>query len=153
MAFSCTDPAKSVFSPLVGETVRRVLLTEDKETIHFITDACRHIFETENGCCNQVWFAAISGLEFLIDAEVLSVEDKGWGEDEWDVPGYEALQRGFWTLKTSKGYVDLEVRNSHNGYYGGYVVYYGAVREPRYRWSVPHGQCDVPAEITEDFAA
>ena len=29
---------------------------------------------------------------------------------------------GFWTIKTTAGYFDLEVRNSHNGYYGGHII-------------------------------
>jgi hypothetical protein len=33
------------------------------------------------------------------------------------------IQDGFWTIATDRGYIDLEVRNSHNGYYGGSVVY------------------------------
>jgi hypothetical protein len=52
---------------------------------------------------------------------VTGVEDKGWSEDRED--GYDVIQDGFWTIKTDRGYLDLEVRNSHNGYYGGSVTY------------------------------
>jgi hypothetical protein len=52
-------------------------------------------------------------------ALVLGAEDKGWGENRSDEDGYEVVQDGFWTLKTDRGYIDIEVRNSHNGYYGG----------------------------------
>jgi hypothetical protein len=52
---------------------------------------------------------------------VTGVEDKGWTEDRED--GYDVIQDGFWTIATDRGYIDLEVRNSHNGYYGGSVVY------------------------------
>ena len=45
-------------------------------------------------------------------------EDKGWGENRDDAE-YDVVQDGFWTISTDKGYIDIEVRNSHNGYYGG----------------------------------
>jgi hypothetical protein len=51
------------------------------------------------------------------------VESKGWTADRGDENGYDVIQDGFWTISTDRGYIDLEVRNSHNGYYGGSVVY------------------------------
>jgi hypothetical protein len=79
-----------------------------------------------------VWFNHINGLDILGEgnsfdmlrgAVVLAVEDKGWGENRDDEDGYEVVQDGFWTLRTDRGYIDIEVRNSHNGYYGGRVSY------------------------------
>jgi hypothetical protein len=60
-------------------------------------------------------------FDILRGAMVTAVEDKGWTEDRED--GYDVIQDGFWTIATDRGYIDLEVRNSHNGYYGGSVVY------------------------------
>jgi hypothetical protein len=60
-------------------------------------------------------------FDILRGAMVTGVEDKGWTEDRED--GYDVIQDGFWTIATDRGYIDLEVRNSHNGYYGGSVVY------------------------------
>jgi hypothetical protein len=78
-----------------------------------------------------VWFNHVNGVETVLGegnlfdilrgAMVTGVEDKGWTEDRED--GYDVIQDGFWTITTDRGYIDLEVRNSHNGYYGGSVVY------------------------------
>jgi hypothetical protein len=53
------------------------------------------------------------------------VEAKGWGDNRSDEDGCEVVQDAFWTIRTNRGYIDLEVRNSHNGYYGGSVRYNG----------------------------
>jgi hypothetical protein len=31
------------------------------------------------------------------------------------------------TLKTDRGWIDIELRNSHNGYYGGTIEYRGEI--------------------------
>ena len=61
-------------------------------------------------------------FDILRGAEVNFVEEKGWSENVED-EDYEVIQDGFWTIHTSRGYIDIEVRNSHNGYYGGSVKF------------------------------
>jgi hypothetical protein len=121
----------STFQPLLGQRINGLLIGNDGWTLVFRTIQGRYIrFDTENDCCNSVWFNHISGLgavgdgnvfDILRGAEVLAVEDKGWGENRSDEEGYEVIQDGFWTIRTDRGYIDIEVRNSHNGYYGGSV--------------------------------
>ncbi len=62
-------------------------------------------------------------FDILRGAMITGVESKGWTDDRTDENGYDVIQDGFWTIATDRGYIDLEVRNSHNGYYGGSVVY------------------------------
>jgi hypothetical protein len=62
-------------------------------------------------------------FDFLRGATVLAVEAKDFERrddqgDEWDV-----VDDAFITIRTDRGYIDLEVRNSHNGYYGGSISY------------------------------
>ena len=59
-----------------------------------------------------------NSFDLLRGALVLETEDKGWGDNRNDAD-YEVVQDGFWTIRTDRGYIDIEVRNSHNGYYGG----------------------------------
>ena len=92
-----------------------------------------YCFRTENDCCNTVWFNHVNGVatvlgegnlfDILRGAMVTGVEAKGWTDDRTDEDGWDVIQDGFWTIATDRGYIDLEVRNSHNGYYGGSVVY------------------------------
>jgi hypothetical protein len=121
----------SVFRNLVGKRITGIFLANDAWTVVFRTTDGKYLcYNTENDCCNSVWFNHINGVsiigkgnsfDLLRGALVLSTEDKGWGENRTGDDGYEVVQDGFWTIRTDRGYIDIEVRNSHNGYYGGSV--------------------------------
>jgi hypothetical protein len=123
----------SLFRNLVGKRINGVFLGNDAWTLVFrTTDGEYHRFDTSNDCCNSVWVNHITGLHILGEgnsfdllkgALVTGSENKGWGENRSDEDGYEVIQDGFWTLRTDRGYIDIEVRNSHNGYYGGTFDY------------------------------
>jgi len=63
-----------------------------------------------------------NSFDLLRGALVLDTEDRGWGEDRHLEDGYDVVQDGFWVIRTDRGYIDIEVRNSHNGYYGGSLL-------------------------------
>ena len=122
----------SVFNVLVGKRINGLFIGDDDWALVFRDINGRHYcFRTENDCCNTVWFNHVNGVETVLGegnlfdvlrgAMVVEVEDKGWTDDRED--GYDVIQDAFWTIKTDRGYLDLEVRNSHNGYYGGSVKY------------------------------
>jgi len=123
----------SVFNNLIGERINGVFLGNEGWTLVFRTVQGRFLrYDTENDCCNSVWFNHINGLNILGEgnsfdllrgAQVLSVEDKGWSDDRSDEDVGGVIQDAFWTIKTDRGYIDIEVRNSHNGYYGGNVSF------------------------------
>lgn len=119
----------SLFNDLIGKRINGVFLANDAWTLVFrTTDGKYYRYDTENDCCNTVWVNHMTGVNILGEgnsfdllrgALVTGCEDKGWGENRSDEDGWEVVQDGFWTLKTDRGYIDVEVRNSHNGYYGG----------------------------------
>ena len=122
----------SEFNVLVGKRINGLFIGDSAWALVFRDINGRHYcFRTENDCCNTVWFNHVNGVETVLGegnlfdilrgAMVTGVEDKGWTEDRED--GYDVIQDGFWTIATDRGYIDLEVRNSHNGYYGGSVEY------------------------------
>ena len=124
----------SEFKVLVGKRINGLLIGNDGWRLVFRDINGRHYrFNTEKDCCNSVWFNHINGVETVLGrgdvfdvlrgATVVEVEDKGWSENRNDEDGYEVIQDGFWTIRTDRGYIDIEVRNSHNGYYGGSVHY------------------------------
>lgn len=82
-------------------------------------------FSAQGDCCNNVWFEDFVAFDVLLKTSIFSVEEKGWTQLDASNSGDEYLDSGFWTIKTSRGYADLELRNSHNGYYGGYVSFDG----------------------------
>jgi hypothetical protein len=124
----------SEFNVLVGKRINGLFIGEDAWALVFRDINGRHYcFRTKNDCCNTVWFNHVNGVETVLGegnvfdilrgAMVTAVESKGWTDDRTDEDGYDVIQDGFWTIATDRGYIDLEVRNSHNGYYGGSVVY------------------------------
>ena len=143
----------SEFNVLVGKRINGLFIGDDAWAVVFRDINGRHYcFRTENDCCNTVWFNHVNGVETVLGegnvfdilrgAMVTAVESKGWTDDRTDEDGYDVIQDGFWTIATDRGYIDLEVRNSHNGYYGGSVVYdaesdLGTIEELR--------------EVTKDF--
>ena len=143
----------SEFNVLVGKRINGLFIGDSAWALVFRDINGRHYcFRTENDCCNTVWFNHVNGVETVLGegnvfdilrgAMVTAVESKGWTDDRTDEDGYDVIQDGFWTIATDRGYIDLEVRNSHNGYYGGSVVYdaesdLGTIEDLR--------------EVTEDF--
>ena len=124
----------SEFNVLVGKRINGLFIGDQAWSLVFRDINGRHYcFRTKNDCCNTVWFNHVNGVETVLGegnvfdilrgAMVTGVEDKGWTDDRTDEDGYDVIQDGFWTISTDRGYIDLEVRNSHNGYYGGSVVY------------------------------
>ena len=120
----------SIFNPLVGIRINGIFLANDAWTLVFRTIEGKYLrWDTSNDCCNSVWVNHMTGtncvgeghvFDLMRGALVLSAEDKGWSENrDGDEHGYEVIQDGFWTIRTDRGYIDIEVRNSHNGYYGG----------------------------------
>ena len=124
----------SEFDVLVGKRINGLFIGDSAWALVFRDINGRHYcFRTENDCCNTVWFNHVNGVETVLGegnvfdilrgAMVTGVESKGWTDNRTDEDGYDVIQDGFWTIATDRGYIDLEVRNSHNGYYGGSVVY------------------------------
>jgi hypothetical protein len=140
----------SVFANLVGERINGILLNEDKDFLVVRTINGREFYYYTSGdCCNSVWINHMTGLnvlgegntfDLLRGALVTGTEDKGWTDDRYDEDEYDVIQDGFFTLKTDRGYIDFEVRNSHNGYYGGSFE----------STDTPPRQTDFKA-VTEDF--
>jgi len=124
----------SEFNVLVGKRINGLFIGDDAWALVFRDINGRHYcFRTKNDCCNTVWFNHVNGIETVLGegnvfdilrgAMVTAVEAKGWTDDRTDEDGWDVIQDGFWTIATDRGYIDLEVRNSHNGYYGGSVEY------------------------------
>ena len=120
----------TIFKNLIGHRINGIFTADHNQRLIFRTTEGKYFeYVTENDCCNSVWVNHLSGTQCLGDpknsfdllrgAIVLGAEDKGWGENRDNEEGYDVVQDGFWTIHTDRGYIDVEVRNSHNGYYGG----------------------------------
>jgi len=111
---------------LVSNTVKKVLISEGESVLAFITDNEEYIYETEEECCSNTWFADVLGTNFLIGNKVLSVEEISINVlDEYNINDGRCRQEydqvyGY-KITTTKGYCDVIFRNSSNGSYGGWI--------------------------------
>lgn len=143
----------SVFKDLVGERINSILLRDDNERIVFRTiDGREFHYYTSGDCCNTVWINHMTGVNILGEGNTFDIlrgalvtgsEDRGWSDNrEDDEDAWNVIQDGFFVLLTDRGYIDFEVRNSHNGYYGGSFEY-----DDRPEVDID----DVYRPVTEDF--
>ena len=123
----------SMFEQLIGKTVVSILLEKDEQGIvQFKTsDDSVHSYRTEADCCNDVWINHMSGVSALKGSTISKVVPKDWTKvegittDTGKERTKDVEESCIWTFHTSGGYFDLELRNSHNGYYGGEMTYIG----------------------------
>jgi hypothetical protein len=121
----------TVFKNLIGKRINGVFLNDSKDRLAFRTiGGDVFTYYTCGDCCNTVYINHMSGLDIvgkdntfdlLRGVLVLGAEDKEWITRSDIEDAYEVIEDGFFTIKTDRGYIDLEVRNEHNGYYGGRV--------------------------------
>lgn len=123
---------KSVFSNLIGKRINGIFINDARDSFAFRTTEGKLMsYYTAGECCNTVYINHMSGVNVVGDgntfdllrgALVLGAEDKEWVDVVLEDEDYhEVIEDGFFTIKTDRGYIDLEVRNEHNGYYGGHV--------------------------------
>lgn len=101
-----------------GKVIKSVYMDEDSQYLVLISDFDDYlVYKAEGDCCSSSWFESINNIESLINQKVIGIEEnpESIREDEQD----DCLRVYGYTLKTSQGYVDVEFRNSSNGYYGG----------------------------------
>ena len=82
---------------------------------------------SDPGCDVICWFNSINGIDDLLGQIVNRVDVGGW--KLVDDNGGGRTENIRWTLYTTCGYFDIEVRNTSNGYYGGQVEFIGKFAE------------------------
>lgn len=118
---------------LIGRTVESVTVNKDRTELVFklaldahVGKGDRIIIAAEGECCSMSRFEHVSGLDALLGQKVLAVVDRKMPDDlrsGKDEKGdhHECLSYYGWTIETTRGRCDLEMRNSSNGYYGGNI--------------------------------
>ncbi|WP_017154144.1 DUF7448 domain-containing protein [Bacillus bingmayongensis] len=109
---------------LVGKTIEKIYIGNGDWSLRFVINDGVIEWNTEGGCSNNVWFEHLDDIDALLGGTVIEVEGDRWGEwiDITTKDAEEALEQAFWKIKTNKGVCTIEVRNSHNGFYGGRIV-------------------------------
>ncbi len=114
--YDASDEEKS----LKGERVLEVW-QYGNDLIKFVCQSGKVLWWSAVGdCCSHSWFEHVD-FDAMKDAEVTSeLEDSGYACE--DIDEYDVLKTYQYTLKTTKGHCDVEMRNSSNGYYGGDII-------------------------------
>ena len=111
---------ETLSSHLVGVLIKEASINDNKNTIRLNTDEGILFLQTQSHCCNSVWFESVVNPEFLIGTVLsLSLGDSTRERDNEDC---DVLDIAFLRINTTSGTAVIEVRNSHNGYYGGEVI-------------------------------
>jgi hypothetical protein len=105
------------------QTISAIYIDEDSQYLVFIAKWGEPywVYHASAECCSRSWFESINNPENLLCEEIIDIEEKPDSEtngESCDRHDYFATVYGY-TLKTNKGYTDIEFRNSSNGYYGG----------------------------------
>lgn len=100
---------------LVNTIIKSTKVNPENDKILLETDQGNFFLSWVGDCCSHCFIANISGSENLVDAKILEVEHSEW-KDVSRNDDYEVLESMGTKIKTSKGYVTIETRLSHNGY-------------------------------------
>jgi hypothetical protein len=120
-------------SVFIGAAIQGVELSEGDTRMWVFTDRGRYTLTAEGDCCSESWFEHVDLPPPVLGRPVLKVSaaDKDGSHVESDTSHPEYLQDeheiSFATLATDRGAFTFELRNSSNGYYGGYLTVTGPV--------------------------
>lgn len=105
---------------LIGKTITDIKIADDKEAILFVTTDGEVIARADAECCSHTWIEHIELPALGFPCIVTEVEDlnlpgmsEEWDDDENYIQFYGCQ------IKTDKGEIVIDYRNSSNGYYGG----------------------------------
>ena len=135
------------FQGLIGSEVYKIYLKEDKTVLVLETSTGLHGLHTDGDCCSESWIEHIDGADDFqgysrtkdTPAIIEKVEEVDLGEVVATRQESDQLYC-FNIYLTSGRKIQIEFRNSSNGYYGGTMDYCFIERlSPEYK------------ELTEDF--
>lgn len=132
----------------IGKKISAIRINSTKDILVFnLADGCTLFASAIGDCCSTSWFEHLSGIEALIGHEIIEIVERVMPEQE-EKNKYEYIQYYGWTFVTERGRADLEMRNSSNGYYGGYceVNYYA-----RNQYGIKIERPLDTVEVKEDF--
>lgn len=114
------------FDYLIGKKiVCSPILSDDKQTITFKTENSTIFLKAYGDCCSESWIEHFDHIPAdaiivnLIEKDVTGLQKEGYDEETNSF--HYRLQQYFYEIVTDKGSFTIEMRNSSNGYYGGYL--------------------------------
>jgi hypothetical protein len=101
---------------IIGATILDVTgCVRDSESVSFITDRGTLVLQHHQNCCERVYLADANGDTFDLIGGVVSVAEERSNQKE-DRGGYRTKYT-FYSIRTTKGDLDLRWIGKDNGYY------------------------------------
>ena len=115
---------------LIGKTITKIMIAEDKEALLFLTPEEELVVRIDADCCSNSWIENIEIPAMGFPCKILEIEELYLGSE--DSEEYDYLQKYGVKITTDKGLIEIDYRNSSNGYYGGSIswpeeYHYGGV--------------------------
>jgi len=104
---------------LVGKTCSSIEINEDKTTIKLICDDGIYFLNATGDCCSESWFDHVSIGPYKYPFTFSAIKEIELGKVMATRQEYDNIY-GF-EFSTEQGSVLIEMRNSSNGYYGGFL--------------------------------
>lgn len=110
----------------IGKVIKDFTFTSELLTFNFDTGEKLELY-ARGDCCSNSWFEQLSGEEALVAGSILHKLELIDNNELPELLAVDSDDRDdhikYYGLKilSSNGYADIDMRNSSNGYYGGYV--------------------------------
>lgn len=108
---------------LLNKKIRRIFVSDDQAVIAFDVGDGFVAYRASADCCSESWFADLTGYDALIGGTVtsaLTVDLENYNVSDGRTR-QEVDEAYGWKIETDKGRADIVMRNSSNGYYGGWI--------------------------------
>jgi len=117
---------------IVGKTLTKIEIEDSESTLLIHTTDGIYMFTAEGDCCSQSWIEHFSSPEIpciITDVKEIEMSNSSHSYDiKPTVHKHHTeyyMKYYFYEIITDKGSYLIEMRNSSNGYYGGWLEYIG----------------------------
>lgn len=102
---------------IIGKTIKDAYVLNDSLFIETNESEEFEIFDDGQSCCERRYLKCDDEMSNIIGGKILSIEEK-IGPSSSDDEGYTYYDQVFIEVKTDKGFINLNMHNEHNGFYG-----------------------------------
>lgn len=108
------------FEELVGEKILSIELSNGSRDLSIETENHLYKYEANGDCCANAYIESIDNIDWLINEEVMYTNSLRLDSEELE---YSVIDYHRYEISSAKGTCSIELRVSHNGYYGGSIYF------------------------------